>query len=155
MDKKTNITIKKNCTDSVGGYRQLPHFLPTFTSAQCVQRPNISRQGENCMCSRIKLLFLSCCHRCMSQLVHFRQWLAHPKFKFSYYITGFFILLGVLLGAIYLRISCVRSDGSRICCIKSPAKKFSTARAEASEIPEIYHSYGFRHPFANAWSRIR
>ena len=53
----------------------------------------------------------------------FQAVVGSSKFKFTYYITGFFILLGVLLGGLSVDSS-VRLDGSRICCIRFLARNF-------------------------------
>ena len=50
----------------------------------------------------------------------FQAVIGSSRFKFSYYITGFFILLGMILG----RFICVRLAGFRIYFIKSPEKNF-------------------------------
>ena len=52
----------------------------------------------------------------------FQAVVGSSNFKFSYYITGFFILLGVTLGR-YVDFY-VLLDGFRICFIKSPGKNF-------------------------------
>ena len=53
----------------------------------------------------------------------FQAVVGSSKFKFTYYITGFFILLGVLLDGLSVDSS-VRLDGSRICCIRFRARNF-------------------------------
>ena len=82
----------------------------------------------------------------------FRAVVGSSNFKFSYYITGFFILLGVTLG----RFICgfyVLLDGFRICFIKSPEKIFY-GQAKAFEIPEVHHSYRFRYSTADACDEL-
>ena len=51
----------------------------------------------------------------------FQAVVGSSKFKFTYYITGFFILLGVYSEDSYAG-SCVRLDGFRIYFIKSPGR---------------------------------
>lgn len=51
----------------------------------------------------------------------FQAVVGSSKFKFSYYITGFLILLGVTLGR-FICGFCVRLDGFRICFTKSPER---------------------------------
>ena len=51
----------------------------------------------------------------------FQAVVGSSKFRFSYYITGFLILLGVLLGRSSAD-SCVRSAGYRICSTRSLRK---------------------------------
>ena len=53
----------------------------------------------------------------------FQAVVGSSQFKFPYYITGFFILLGVLLGR-FICGFCVRLDGFRIYFIKSRGKSF-------------------------------
>ena len=49
----------------------------------------------------------------------FQAVVGSSKFSFSYYITGFLILLGVLLGRFICAASSVPSAGFRSCCIRS------------------------------------
>lgn len=51
----------------------------------------------------------------------FQAVVGSSKFKFSYYITGFLILLGVTLGR-FICGFCARLDGFRICFTKSPER---------------------------------
>lgn len=57
------------------------------------------------------------------------------KIQFSYYITGFLILIGVLLGR-FICGFCVRSDGFRNCYIRYRQKSFPL-KAEAADIHKI------------------
>lgn len=53
----------------------------------------------------------------------FQAVVGSSKFKFSYYITGFFILLGVTLGR-FICGFCAHLDGFRIYFIKSPERNY-------------------------------
>ena len=53
----------------------------------------------------------------------FQAVVGSSKFSFSYYITGFLILLGVLLGALSAAFY-APSAGFRSCCTKSPLRSF-------------------------------
>lgn len=53
----------------------------------------------------------------------FQAVVGSSKFKFSYYITGFLILAGVLLDGLCV-VFCVRLDGSRNFCIRFHLKKY-------------------------------
>ena len=53
----------------------------------------------------------------------FQAVVGSSKFKFSYYITGFFMLLGVTLGRLYV-VFCAHLDGFRIYFIKSPERNY-------------------------------
>ena len=78
------------------------------------------------MCTGIKLLFLSCCH---GSVPHWRISGGDRilRFKFSYYVTGFFILLGVTLGRFICGFLCPFGWFQDL-LHKIPGKKFSTAR---------------------------
>ncbi len=53
----------------------------------------------------------------------FQAVVGSSKFSFSYYITGFLILLGVLLGR-FICAFYAPSAGFRSCCTKSPLRSF-------------------------------
>lgn len=53
----------------------------------------------------------------------FQAVVGSSKFKFSYYITGFLILAGVLLDGLCV-VFCVRLDGSRNFCIRFHLKNY-------------------------------
>ena len=53
----------------------------------------------------------------------FQAVVGSSKFSFSYYITGFLILLGVLLGRLSAAFY-APSAGFRSCCTKSPLRSF-------------------------------
>ncbi len=74
----------------------------------------------------IKLLLLSRCNRSLS-IGAFQAVVGSSKFKFSYYITGFFILLGVILGRFICGFLCPFGWFQDL-LHKIPGKKFSTAR---------------------------
>ena len=78
------------------------------------------------MYTRAELLLLPICHRCLSDW-SFQAVVGSSKFKFTYYITGFFILLGVLLDDLSAVFS-VRLDGFKICYIKFQVRNYSTAK---------------------------
>ena len=59
----------------------------------------------------------------------FQAVIGSSRFKFSYYVTGFFILLGVTLGIFH-------------------------SQTEAAKISEIYDSYRFRYPSAAARNEL-
>ena len=54
------------------------------------------------------------------------------KFKFSYYITGMLIFIGVLLGRFVCGFLC--PFGCRICCIKSRQRNFQPKNSVAFAI---------------------
>ena len=78
------------------------------------------------MCARIKLLFLSCCNSACP-IGAFQAVIGSSRFKFSYYITGFFILLGMILGRFICGFLCPFGWFQDL-LHKIPGKKFSTAR---------------------------
>ena len=78
------------------------------------------------MCTRIKLLLLPCRDRSLS-IGAFQAVVGSSKFKFSYYITGFFILLGVTLGRFICGFLCPFGWFQDL-LHKIPGKKLSTAK---------------------------
>ena len=69
----------------------------------------------------------------------FQAVVGSSKFKFTYYITGFFILLGVLLGRFICGFLCPFGWFQDL-LHKIPGKKLSTAKTEASAVSEICDS---------------
>ena len=80
----------------------------------------------------------------------FQAVVGSSKFKFTYYITGFFILLGVLLGRFICGFLCPFGWFQDL-LHKIPGKKFSTARLKPA------HVIGIRTPvlrnFAKAFAK--
>ncbi len=72
----------------------------------------------------------------------FQAVVGSSKFNFSYYVTGFLILLGVLLGRFICGFFCVRLVGFKICLIKIPCKKLSTKKLKPLTYLKIYHLAG-------------
>ena len=108
------------------GYRQLPHYLPIFIF------PNLFKgkiyQGN------IKTVCVPGlnCYSCPAAtgacpIGAFQAVIGSSRFKFSYYITGFFILLGVTLGRFICGFLCPFGWFQDL-LHKIPGKKFSTAR---------------------------
>ena len=75
------------------------------------------------------------------------------KFKFSYYITGFFILLGVILGRFICGFLCPFGWFQDL-LHKIPGKKMFHSQTEAPKIPEIYHPDRFRYTSADACNEL-
>lgn len=73
----------------------------------------------------------------------FQAVVGSSKFKFSYYITGFLILAGVLLGRFVCGF-CVRLDGSRNFCIRFHLKNIHP-EVKAASVYQIWNSFGFRY----------
>ena len=69
----------------------------------------------------------------------FQAVVGSSRFKFSYYITGFFILLGVTLGRFICGFLCPFGFNSPV---------------EATQIPEIHHPCCFRYPSADAYNEL-
>ena len=65
----------------------------------------------------------------------FQAVVGSSKFSFSYYITGFLILFGVLLGRFICGFLCP-FGWSRICCIEFPGKS-CLQKAEAADVFKI------------------
>ena len=63
----------------------------------------------------------------------FQAVVGSSKFSFSYYITGFLILIGVLLGRFICGFLCP-FDGFRNCYIRYRQKRLSTKKTEAADI---------------------
>ncbi len=78
------------------------------------------------MCSRFELLFMPCRFRSLSHRC-FQAVVGSSKFKFSYYITGFIILLGVILGRFICGFLCPFGWFQDL-LHKIPGKKFSTQK---------------------------
>lgn len=78
----------------------------------------------------------------------FQAVVGSSKFKFSYYITGFIILLGVILGRIYMRfpLSLRMVPGF---AAQDTRQKVLYTKAETTALSEIPDSSGIRNPFAN------
>ena len=66
----------------------------------------------------------------------FQAVVGSSKFSFSYYITGFLILLGVLLGRFICGFLCPFGWFQEL-LHKIPTKKLSTKKAQAPDIPQI------------------
>ncbi len=83
----------------------------------------------------------------------FQAVVGSSKFKFSYYITGFFILLGVILGRFICGFLCpiwmVSGSASQ-----NPGEKIFHSQTETVKIPEIYHPYCFRYTSADACNEL-
>ena len=78
------------------------------------------------MCTRTELLLLpGCTGAC--PIGAFQAVVGSSKFKFTYYITGFFILLGVLLGRFICGFLCPFGWFQDL-LHKIPGKKLSTAK---------------------------
>ncbi len=125
MDKKTNQYQKKSqaCAD---GYRRLPrclqiYILPNLFKGKIYQgaAKNVCVPGLNCYSCPAAT---GACPIGALQAV-----IGSSKFKFTYYITGFFILLGVLLGRFICGFLCPFGWFQDL-LHKIPGKKFSTAR---------------------------
>lgn len=78
----------------------------------------------------------------------FQAVVGSSKFKFSYYITGFIILLGVILGRFICGFLCPFGWFQDL-LHKIPGKKFIYTKAETTALSEIPDSSGIRNPFAN------
>ena len=102
------------------------HAAYQHPSSQFFQRKNLSGQCENRMCSWTELLLLSCCHRCLPHR-RVQAVVGSSRFKFSYYITGFFILFGVILGRFICGFLCPFGWFQDL-LHKIPCKKFSTGK---------------------------
>ncbi len=149
MDKNKKILSKR--TARIRGWIQAAATLLTNIHIPNLLRVKYIRECKNSMRTRIKLLLLprrdrSLPNRGISGSCRI------IRFKFSYYITGFFILLGVTLGDLYVDF-CVHLDGFRIYFIKSREKIFH-GPTEATKIPEISYPYCFRYTSANVCNEL-
>ena len=121
LDKKTTIRSKK--VARVRGWIQAAATLLTNIHIPNLFKGKIYQGNAKTVC----VPGLNC-YSCPAAagacpIGAFQAVVGSSNFKFSYYITGFFILLGVTLG----RFICgfyVLLDGFRICFIKSPGKNF-------------------------------
>ena len=105
------------------GYRQLPHYLPIFIFPIYL-RVKIYQGNIKTVC----VPGLNC-YSCPAAtgacpIGAFQAVIGSSRFKFSYYITGFFILLGVTLGRFICGFFMPVLAGFRIYFIKSPGKNF-------------------------------
>ena len=96
-------------------------------SAELPQGRTVSGRWENRLRAGAELLLLSGGLRSLSHRGRFRQWWGSSKFSFSYYITGFLILLGVLLGRFICGFLCPFGWFQEL-LHKIPTKKLSTKK---------------------------
>ena len=75
----------------------------------------------------------------------FQSVVGSSKFNFSYYITGFFILLGVILGRFICGFLCPFGWFQDL-LHKIPGKKLSYSKTETSSLPEICNPGRFCDP---------
>ena len=80
----------------------------------------------------------------------FQAVVGSSKFKFSYYITGFFILLGVTLGRFICGFLCPFGWFQDL-LHKIPGKKLSTAKLKPLK---ICHTYCFRYTSSDACNEL-
>ena len=121
MDKKTNLRSKKIA--QIRGWIQAAATLLTNIHIPNVFKGQIYQGKAKTVC----VPGLNC-YSCPAAtgacpIGAFQAVVGSSKFKFSYYITGFFILLGVLLGDLSVDF-CVRLDGFRIYFIKFPERNY-------------------------------
>ena len=88
---------------------------------------SLSGKCKDDVCPGTKLLLLSSPPQAPVRSEHFQAVVGSSKFKFTYYITGFFILLGVLLGRFICGFLCPFGWFQDL-LHKIPGKKFSTAK---------------------------
>ncbi len=135
-----------------GGYRQLPHCLLTFTF-QIYFKGKIYQGNAKTVC----VPGLNC-YSCPAAtgacpIGAFQAVIGSSRFKFSYYVTGFFILLGVTLGRFICGFLCPFGWFQDL-LHKIPGKKIFHSRTETAKISEIYNSYRFRYPSAAARNEL-
>ena len=83
----------------------------------------------------------------------FQAVVGSSRFKFSYYITGFFILLGVTLGRFICGFLCPFGWFQDL-IHKIPGEKIFYSPAETTKIPEISYPYCFRYTSANVCNEL-
>ncbi|MDY3085996.1 MAG: 4Fe-4S binding protein, partial [Blautia sp.] len=125
MDKKTNLRSKKIA--QIRGCIQAAATLLTNIHIPNVFKGQIYQGKAKTVC----VPGLNC-YSCPAAtgacpIGAFQAVVGSSKFKFSYYITGFFILLGVLLGRFICGFLCPFGWFQDL-LHKIPGKKFSTAR---------------------------
>ncbi len=125
MDKKTNLRSKKIA--QIRGWIQAAATLLTNIHIPNVFKGQIYQGKAKTVC----VPGLNC-YSCPAAtgacpIGAFQAVVGSSKFKFSYYITGFFISLGGWWDDLSVDF-CVRLDGFRIYSHKIPGKKLSTAR---------------------------
>ena len=84
----------------------------------------------------------------------FQAVVGSSKFKFSYYITGFLILLGVTLGRFICGFLCPFGWFQDL-LHKIPRKEILYGQTEAAAVSEIYHPCCFCDSFCRCLQRIR
>ena len=146
MDKKTKLLSKK-----VARIRGLIQAIATLLTN--IHIPNLLKgkiyQGK------IKTVCVPGlnCYSCPAAtgacpIGAFQAVIGSSRFKFSYYITGFFYSARCDTRKIYLWFFIARLAGFRIYFIKSPGKNFYHSPAETAKIPEIYNPHCFRYSSA-------
>ena len=83
----------------------------------------------------------------------FQAVVGSSKFKFSYYITGFFILLGVTLGRFICGFLCPFGWFQDL-LHKIPGKKLSTAKLKPLRYLKICNSYCFRYTSSDDYDEL-
>ena len=152
MDKEKELTIKENSRNTRMDTGSC-HTAYQYSYSQFLSRAKYIRARQK----RHASPGLNC-YSCPAAtgacpIGAFQAVVGSSRFKFSYYITGFLILLGVTLGRFICGFLCPFGWFQDL-LHKIPGKKFSTARLKPLRYLKYIILDSFRYPSADACNKL-